>query len=53
MPLTPDPGEGASRWERALVGFADPSPLGVSSHAGDGPSRFRPPGGEAALTAPE
>ena len=38
--------------DRALVGFADRSPQAVSAHPGDGPSRFRPPGGDAALTAP-
>ena len=52
LPSMSLPGEGASRWDRALVGCADPSPLSaVSAHAGDGPSRFRPPGGEVALTA--
>ena len=31
-----------------LIALGDPAPYGVSSHTGDGPSRFRTPGGDAA-----
>ncbi len=37
---------------RALVGCADRSPRAVSAHTGHCRYRFRPPGGDAAITAP-
>ena len=46
------PGEGASLAGPGPTRLRRPEPAGaVSAHAGDGHSRFRPPGGETTLTA--